>query len=514
MVAVCDTTHTVGTAACREQEMLATFAEFALKSENIDLIMREACRCVCEAVKADMVLMYRLGNQARTVQLRAGVGIDELHVGGTVARRDEGSLESALLDSGEPVIVPNVEIETGLETKNLLQRFGQRGLALLPLLDGPGAPVLGHLHISTREPRDFSSDLPFLRIYAGLVATGIMRVESNEARQRETKAHQAVERNLELIVENIPQFIWCADANARWRWTSPQWQLITGQRKRSSLGLGWRTKVHPEDLPAVDKAWSAAAIERLFEVHCRIWHDNESGYRWYYGRALPYWENETTFRWMGTFTDIHEQRRLEVSQQLLVAELQHRTRNLLTIVEGIALQTAATARQWSEFAPAFHGRLQAIARVQTLLTDADTKPVTMNDLVSMEIDSIGDAVSTVGLSVGGPDVNLSRTIVQMLALLLHELLTNSLKYGVLRAGTGSIAISWDIDDPLSRFTLKWHEAGFSSIQSTPASRKGFGRELIERALPRQLGGSSTYELRESDLACCIVVPLRANGVAA
>ena len=72
MVAVRDTTHTVGTAASREQEMLATFAEFALKSENIDLIMREACRCVCEAVKADMVLMYRLSDQARTVQLRAG----------------------------------------------------------------------------------------------------------------------------------------------------------------------------------------------------------------------------------------------------------------------------------------------------------------------------------------------------------------------------------------------------------------------------------------------------------
>lgn len=494
--------------ALRQQEMLATFAEFALQSEDIDQIMHEACRCVCEAVQADMVLMYRLTDDARTVVLRAASGIDGAYIGKRIDRQDDGSVESALLRGGDPVVIPDVNVAANLETKHLLQRFGQEGLALLPLLDGPGTPTLGHFHVSTRSPRNFEPEIPFLRIYAGLVATSIMRIEAGKVSQREAEAGRITERYLRLIIDNIPQFVWCADATSKWRWSSPQWHQITGQDDSSSSGDGWRQRIHPDDVLAIDEAWRSAAQAGLFQVNCRIWHDDVSGYRWYYGRALPNWDDDATLSWMGTFTDIHDQRRLEVSQEILVAELQHRTRNLLTIVEGIALQTASATHSWEDFEPAFHGRLQALARVQTLLTEADIKPVTMHNLVSIEIDSVGDIAGGTKVRAAGPDVDLSRPLVQMLALMLHELLTNSIKYGALYSKTGEISICWEIQGAPPFLTLDWRETGLTLRKPASVPRKGFGRELIERAIPHQLGGSSYYNLEDGKLDCCVIIPLQ------
>ena len=493
-------------AALHQHEMLAAFAELAILSEDIDLLLQEACDYVRRAVGADIVLLYRQNADRRSVELRAGAGIAPSLIGSHIAQGDERSLESRLLRDGEPVIVRDVTDEPRLETRGLLRSFDQRGLALIPLRDGPGTPMLGLLHISTREPRDFSAEFAFLRIYASLVAASMLRIDALRRRRDEQAARERSEWQLRLVLEGIPQLVWCAEPGAQWRWMGPQWTEVTGRDPDSSLGRGWLDAVHPEDAVAVEQAWGAAETRGIFEVECRIWHQHDGTYRWYQGRALPTALELGEPTWVGTFTDVEDLRALEARQAVLVAELQHRTRNLLAVVEGIALQTMAAAASPEAFEVSFHDRLQALARAQRLLSGSEK--LTLRHLLETERDALGIVDRESLITLDGPDVLLPSTMVQTLALMIHELATNSRKHGVIARGAGRIAIRWQVNvtggEPM--LDLDWEETGDWPAPAT-GSRRGFGRELIERALPFQLGASSDYRIVAGAVTCRLQVPL-------
>ncbi|TCP34170.1 HWE histidine kinase domain-containing protein [Sphingomonas sp. BK235] len=497
-------------AALHQHEMLAAFAELAILSEDIDRLLQEACDYVRRAVGADIVLLYRQTPDGRSVEVRAGAGIAPTLIGARLTRRNDQSLESRLLRDGEPVIVPDARDEPRLETRGLLRSFEQRGLALIPLRDGPGTPMLGLLHISTRESRDFSAEFAFLRIYASLVAASMLRIEALRRRQDERAARERSEWQLRLVLEGIPQLVWCAEPGAQWRWMGPQWTEVTGRDPDSSLGRGWLEAVHPDDAAAVEQAWGSAEARGIFEVECRIWHQHDGRYRWYQGRALPTASTLGDQTWVGTFTDVEDLRALEARQAVLVAELQHRTRNLLAVVEGIAVQTMAATESLDAFAASFHDRLQALARAQQLLAGASGEAITIRQLLETERDALGMARGDALIALNGPDVLLPSTMVQTLALVIHELGTNSRKYGVIARGEGRIAIDWRVSGSGAgrALDLDWVETGDFAAPAA-GQRRGFGRELIERALPFQLGASSDYSITAGAVRCRLHVPLDA-----
>lgn len=495
-------------AALHQYEMLAAFAELAILSEDIDRLLQEACDYVRRAVGADLVLLYRQGVGGGSVEVRAVAGGDPALVGAQVRRRDDASLESRLLRDGEPVIVPDAWAEPRLETRALLRRFDQRGLALIPLRDGAGTPMLGMLHISTRTPRDFAGELAFLRIYASLVAASMARIEALRRRRDEQAARERSEWQLRLVLEGIPQLVWSAERGAQWRWMGPQWTEVTGRDPAASLGRGWLEAIHPDDAAAVEEAWRLADARGIFEVDCRIWHQHDGAYRWYQGRALPIVPDHGERSWVGTFTDVEDLRALEARQAVLVAELQHRTRNLLAVVEGIALQTLEATASPEAFEASFHDRLEALARAQQLLSRAEGETLTLRHLLETERAALGTADEDALITLDGPDVLLPSTMVQTLALLIHELATNSRKHGVIARGAGRIAITWRVtgDGAARVLDLAWHETGDLPAPACDA-RRGFGRELIERALPFQLGASSEYRIVAGAVTCRLQLPL-------
>jgi two-component sensor histidine kinase len=207
------------------------------------------------------------------------------------------------------------------------------------------------------------------------------------------------------------------------------------------------------------------------------------------------------------------QRQIE-TQHVLVAELQHRTRNLMAVVQSIAHQTLDAAGSLPAFEDRFNRRLEALSRVQGLLSRAEIDPVTLGSLVAMEFDALGVDASGGKMTFAGPDVPLRRDAVEILALAIHELLTNAIKYGALASPTGQLSVNWEIEGtaPARHVVLEWMERGAAPSGGAGVQRHGYGRTLIEEALPYSLGAETRFELGADTLYCRISLPLAANDI--
>ncbi|MBY9062691.1 PAS domain S-box protein [Sphingomonas yunnanensis] len=200
--------------------------------------------------------------------------------------------------------------------------------------------------------------------------------------------------------------------------------------------------------------------------------------------------------------------------EVLVAELQHRTRNLLGVVRGLSNQLIARSGSLDDFAARFDDRLSALARVNGLLARlSEGDRITFDELALSELDSLGgtDWLATGQVTMAGPlGVRLRSSTVQTFALALHELATNALKYGALSSRGGRLALSWQVapSGGVPMLHVCWHETGVrrDPVADRPAPGGGYGRELIEQALPYQLGARTRFELRDDGVFCEIALP--------
>jgi two-component sensor histidine kinase len=180
--------------------------------------------------------------------------------------------------------------------------------------------------------------------------------------------------------------------------------------------------------------------------------------------------------------EMSELQRLQARQRVLVVELQHRTRNLLAVVRAIASQSLR-GRGHDGALDSFLERLSALGRVQGLIGRADERSVKLSDIVWAELEAYAPA-SRSRLEVHGPDVRLSAHQVQTIALALHELVTNAVKYGALREAEGRLSVTWETWLAArggQRLALMWKESGVT-VSPEAAARRGHGRELIENSL--------------------------------
>jgi two-component sensor histidine kinase len=197
-----------------------------------------------------------------------------------------------------------------------------------------------------------------------------------------------------------------------------------------------------------------------------------------------------------------------------MAELQHRTRNLLSVVQSIANQTIRSSSSLQAFGAQFGSRLRALSRVQSLLARVEDQVIDLHALVNAELAAHSENDLTSGkIKVGGPAVALPPTAAQALGLALHELATNAVKYGALAQPTGKLEVTWELKagKPTSEIVLEWRESGVSMPPSTSPKRKGYGSELIERALPYQLRAKTDLEFGPDGVRCAILVPIPAES---
>ena len=340
--------------------------------------------------------------------------------------------------------------------------------------------------------------------------TGFVKI----ARDR-TERHRAEERVREseerfrLLATSVPQLVFLSRSDGTRTWPSPQWIDFTGVGFKDSLGLGWLDAIHPEDREVTLQRWTDAQASGEYYVEHRVRHRVDGGYRWHQTRARPLDAGGTEEgKWVGTMTDVHDLRSAQDRQRVLVAELHHRTRNLLAVVQSITLQTLRTNVSLAGFGDEFESRLQALSRVQGQLAHADREVVDLRALIEAELEAHrnGDADPD-KVRVGGPPVALPAGSAQTLALALHELATNAVKYGALDRPAGKLAVTWAVEGSGRRVLLEWRESGVPMAEDARPGRKGYGSELIERALPYQLGAETKLEFGADGVRCAIVVPV-------
>jgi two-component system CheB/CheR fusion protein len=203
------------------------------------------------------------------------------------------------------------------------------------------------------------------------------------------------------------------------------------------------------------------------------------------------------------FIDVTTITLAEARQEVLISELQHRTRNLLTVVQSIARRTIEKGHPLD----AFSARIASLGRVQSLVSGGSVDKIDLGDLIRFELEAIG-ANENSRVRVNGPAIALNFELLQTLGLALHELTTNALKYGALKNSGGALTVSWEIrhnGGGPPTLALDWQETGVP-IAKTPA-RKGFGRQLIERALVASLQAESKMIFGSDGLSCHIELPL-------
>lgn len=201
--------------------------------------------------------------------------------------------------------------------------------------------------------------------------------------------------------------------------------------------------------------------------------------------------------------DILERSQARQTEQLLVEELNHRVKNTLASVQAIVQHTLRSAKDPTHFAASFSGRIQSMARAHSLLTSTVWKGADLRDVIRDQL-QLGP-IDESRLTAWGPTVRMPPQMVQHVALMLHELGTNSAKYGALSRERGWVTINWSVEDSLLR--LKWVEQGGPPV-SAPVKR-GFGSTLIEQSA-RSEGGEALMSVGARGIAWDITIPLPSN----
>ncbi len=200
------------------------------------------------------------------------------------------------------------------------------------------------------------------------------------------------------------------------------------------------------------------------------------------------------------FRDISTQVQARQTQQLLVDELNHRVKNMLASVQAIVQHTLRTTRSLDDFTASVTGRIQAMSRVHSLLSSGSWKGADLRDVIRDQI--LPGTMGETRLTAWGPPVHLEPQAAQHLALMLHELGTNSIKYGAFSKSEGYVTVSWTVEDAMLR--LRWVERGGPPV-STPV-RRGFGSTLIEQSA-RGEGGDARMLVDADGLSWEITLPL-------
>jgi PAS domain S-box-containing protein len=207
----------------------------------------------------------------------------------------------------------------------------------------------------------------------------------------------------------------------------------------------------------------------------------------------------------GLTLDITDRKLAAARQDLLIAELDHRVKNVLARVAVVAMQTREGSRTMDEYIKAVEGRIQSMAAAHSLLSQTRWTGVGLNDLVR---DQLAPYAMAANAKVSGPNIMLSAAATQAVAMVLHELITNAAKYGALSTSNGSVSVNWDKSSDergATKVTIVWREHGGPPV-AAPA-RTSFGSSLIRDLIPHELGGTVDLAFEPDGVSCRIEIPL-------
>ena len=379
---------------------------------------------------------------------------------------------------------------------------GIRFYAGQPLISDEGAS-LGTICVIDDKPRpDGLTDLQ--REGMAVLAQAVMRrLHGRRANIRAKREIEEREFRLRKMIDGVPQIAWSADDKGNFDYFNARWKKATGAAPPLLID-DWRPFVHPDDQETVFSTWAVALAEHeQYDAEYRLLQEDGS-WRWVLSRACPVTEAPgEARRWFGTITDIDEVHRVSESRDLLSKELAHRIKNIFAVVIGLAMLKARAAPENMAFAEELTAALRSLASAHEFVrvTGAPVEE-NLHALLAALFSPYCDASGTSRVRVDGADCAIAARAATPLALVFHELATNSAKYGALSQAGGHVDMT--IDESSEAFAIKWCEKGGPPVEDT--GKRGFGSRLVEMAVKGQLQGKWDRYFEPDGLVVELVVP--------
>lgn len=333
-------------------------------------------------------------------------------------------------------------------------------------------------------------------------------VDITERKQADA-ALQASEARFSAIVNQATVGVAETDLDGRFILTNARYREIVGRSAEILHGLRMQDITHPEDLQRHTLLFDRLVREGTpFEIEQRYLRPGGTAVWVHNNLSALVNENGRPARGLAVTLEIGERKQAEEQTALLLGELDHRVKNILAVVSAVVTQTLKTNSSPEGFADAIEGRVAAIARAHSMLTEHDGRAgASLHDLVITELEPYRDGHN---ISVEGVDLMLKPQPGLSLAMAIHELASNAAKYGALSTPAGRLAVSWAVGGAArDMLSFRWLETGGPPITGPPAQR-GFGTTLIERTLTYELDATVKQEFLTSGLRCAIDLPLTAD----
>jgi PAS domain S-box-containing protein len=350
--------------------------------------------------------------------------------------------------------------------------------------------VFAELYRKTRQLERLNLELE------ARVAARTSELEASTARLVESEQR----RSLALAASNLGSWDWdrvhgdCLWDEGQYRifGVKPQDFTVTPENVRALL--------YPDDWEKVQSAAKKVlAGGQVQETEFRV-RRPDGEVRWCIGTAAATVDaNNEVVRISGVTADITDRKKAEERQALLAREVDHRAKNALALVQAIVRMTRA--KSIDAYMAAVEGRIKALSRVHTVLSQSRWEGADLTGLVDEELAPYRTHDS-VRVQASGPGVLLQPTTAQTLALVLHELVTNAAKYGALSTATGQVNLTWKWAH--NNLEFMWQEVG-GPVTDKPSSL-GFGTRIVLASIESQLGGRVSFDWRSQGLCCAFSVP--------
>lgn len=491
-----------------EADRLAVLDRYDLDPERIDAL-NDITRFLAALCETPIALVSLVEENRQRFLARTGLDAPE-------TPRDMSFCAHAML-LPDVMLVPDASQDSRFADNAMVTGPPHiRFYAGAPLVSPEGVP-LGSLCVIDDKPRAGLTpvqrqglELLSHRVVAMLEARR-RDIDWDTQRSRDVEALSHSELRFRTLADAMPQMVWSTLPDGYHDYYNARWYEFTGMPQGSTDGEGWNGMFHPDDQDLAWQRWrQSLATGDPYEIEYRLRH--KSGlYRWTLGRALPLRDPQGMIvRWIGTCTDIHEQKLMIEEREIIAHELSHRIKNIFSVIAGLIGMSARERPEIAPLAEELRERVMALGRAHDFVRPHSANSASeggQNSLFGLlgQIFAPYRSGTVDRVVVGGVDIEIDDRSATPLALVFHELATNAAKYGGLAYSEGGVSLDVGLDG--DQCLLHWNEHGGPQVRQPDTG--GFGTRLMALSIERQLGGKIARDWREDGLDVRLRIPLRA-----